>query len=131
TLRKMATKQHKHFIIKENDLVYIATSPSIAMEVTVAETENLIYRANARVEKISDKVKASGHATPEDLQLMINLLNPKYFVPIQGEYRMLAAHADLAHETGINYENIFILSKGEVLDRKSTRLNSSHVSISY
>ncbi|HLQ74863.1 MAG TPA: ribonuclease J [Alloiococcus sp.] len=125
TLRKMATKQHKHFNIKENDLVYIATSPSIAMEVTVAETENLIYRANARVEKISDKVKASGHATPEDLQLMINLLNPKYFVPIQGEYRMLAAHADLAHETGINYENIFILSKGEVLEYSKGKMHSA------
>lgn len=125
TLRKMATKQHKHFNIKENDLVYIATSPSITMEVTVAETENLIYRANARVEKISDKVKASGHATPEDLQLMINLLNPKYFVPIQGEYRMLAAHADLAHETGINYENIFILSKGEVLEYNKGKIHSA------
>lgn len=125
TLRRMATQQHKHVNIKENDLVYVATSPSIAMEVTVAETENLIYRANARVEKISDKVKASGHATPEDLQLLINLLNPKYFVPIQGEYRLLAAHSELAHEAGINYENIFILSKGEVLEYSKGKMHSA------
>lgn len=124
TLRRMATGQHKQVNLKEGDLVFIATSPSISMEVTVAETENLIYRAGAEVEKISNKVKASGHATPEDLQLMINLLNPRYFIPIQGEYRMLAAHADLAHEAGINYEDIFILSNGEILEFKKGKMSS-------
>ena len=125
TLRRMATKQHQHVNLKEEDLVYIATSPSIAMEVTVAETENLIYRAGARVEKISDKIKASGHATPEDLQLMINLLNPRFFIPVQGEYRMLAAHADLAHEAGINYSHIFLLSNGEVLEYHKGKMSST------
>ncbi len=125
TLRRMATKQHQHVNLKEDDLVYIATSPSIAMEVTVAETENLIYRAGARVEKISDKIKASGHATPEDLQLMINLLNPRFFIPVQGEYRMLAAHADLAHEAGINYSHIFLLSNGEVLEYHKGKMSST------
>ncbi len=125
TLRRMATKQHQHVNLKEDDLVYIATSPSIAMEVTVAETENLIYRAGARVEKISDEIKASGHATPEDLQLMINLLNPRFFIPVQGEYRMLAAHADLAHEAGINYSHIFLLSNGEVLEYQKGKMSST------
>jgi ribonuclease J len=115
TLNRMATGSHGQVNIQEGDLVYIVTSPSIAMEVMVAETENLIYRAGGTVKQISDNMKASGHATPNDLQLMINLLQPEYFIPIQGEYRMLAAHADLANEAGISYQNIFILGNGDVV----------------
>lgn len=125
TLRRMATGYHENITIQENDLVYIATSPSVAMEVTMGETENLIYRAGGIVQKISDQVKASGHGTPQDLQLMINLLDPEYFVPVQGEYRMLIAHADLANETGIPYENIHTLSNGDVLEYDKGKMNNS------
>lgn len=125
TLNRMATGNHPQVNIKEGDLIFIATSPSTAMEVMVAETENLIYRAEATVKNISDNLKASGHATPNDLQLMINLLKPTYFIPIQGEYRMLAAHADLAHETGIPYQNIFILSNGDVVSYSKNKMTQS------
>ena len=125
TLNRMATGSHGQVNIKSGDLIFIATSPSISMEVTVAETENLIYRAGATVKHISDNMKASGHATPNDLQLMINLLKPKYFIPIQGEYRMLAAHADLANETGISNTNIFILSNGDVLNYEKGKMNQT------
>ena len=54
----------------------------------------------------------SGHANPNDLQLMLNLMKPKYFIPVQGEYRQLAAHADLAHEIGMPYKDIFITGRG-------------------
>jgi ribonuclease J len=56
---------------------------------------------------------------------MINLLKPTYFIPIQGEYRMLAAHADLAHETGIPYQNIFILSNGDVVSYSKNKMTQS------
>ncbi|WP_161877663.1 ribonuclease J [Alkalibacterium sp. MB6] len=125
TLNRMATGNHDQVNIKEGDVIFIATSPSIAMEVTVAETENLIYRAGASVVQLSDKIKASGHATPYDLQLMINLLKPKYFIPIQGEYRMLSAHANLANETGIPYQNIFILSNGDVVSYSKNKMTQS------
>lgn len=125
TLNRMATGNHPQVNIKEGDLIFIATSPSTAMEVMVAETENLIYRAEATVKQISDNLKASGHGTPNDLQLMINLLKPTYFIPIQGEYRMLAAHADLAHETGIPYQNIFILSNGDVVSYSKNKMTQS------
>ncbi|OJF89751.1 ribonuclease J [Alkalibacterium sp. 20] len=125
TLNRMATGNHPQVNIKEGDLVFIATSPSTAMEVMVAKTENLIYRAEATVKHISDNIKASGHATPNDLQLMINLLKPTYFIPIQGEYRMLAAHASLAHETGIPYQNIFILSNGDVVSYEKNKMTQS------
>lgn len=116
SLDEMARGLHSQVNIKEGDLVYIVTSPSSAMEVNVAKTENQVYRAGGTVKSISDNLKASGHATPNDLQWMINLLNPEYFIPIQGEYRMLAAHGDLAHQTGISYSHIFIVSNGDVLE---------------
>lgn len=125
TLNRMATQNHDQVNIKDGDLVFIATSPSTAMEVMVAETENLIYRAGATVIKLSGNVKASGHATPNDLQLLINLLKPTYFIPIQGEYRMLAAHAALANETGIPYPNIFILSNGDVVSYSKGKMKQS------
>lgn len=116
SLDEMARGLHSQVNIKEGDLVYIVTSPSSAMEVNVAKTENQVYRAGGTVKSISDNLKASGHGTPNDLQWMINLLNPEYFIPIQGEYRMLAAHGDLAHQTGISYSHIFIVSNGDVLE---------------
>lgn len=125
SLDEMARGLHSQVNIKKDDLVYIVTSPSSAMEVNVAKTENQVYRAGGTVKSISDNLKASGHATPNDLQWMINLLNPKYFIPIQGEYRMLAAHGDLAHETGISYSHIFIVSNGDVLEYSDGNLRQT------
>ncbi|WP_027107576.1 ribonuclease J [Lacticigenium naphthae] len=124
-LMKMATGSHSQVNVKEGDLVYIATSPSTAMEVIVAEAENLIYRVGGTVKQITDNLKASGHATPNDLQLMINLLKPTYFVPVQGEYRTMAAHAELANQVGIPFKNIFILGNGDVLAYDKDRMHAT------
>lgn len=125
TLRKMAAGKHPQVNIKEGDLIYIVTSPSVSMEVNVATTENMIYRAGGVVKQISDNLKASGHATPNDLKLMLNLIKPTYFVPVMGEYRRLAAHAKLAHEVGIPFKNIFIPGKGDVIEYKNDRMHMS------
>lgn len=124
-LREMATNQHPNIGIRNEDTVFIATNPSVAMEVEVAECENLIYRSGGEVVKLSNQIKASGHATPNDLQLMMNLLHPEYFIPVQGEYRVLAAHARLAHETGIPHEHIFTLSNGDVVEYKKGKMHST------
>lgn len=125
TLQRMANGKHPQVNIKENDLVYIVTSPSSEMEVTMGNTENMVYKAGGEVKQITDNLKASGHATPNDLKLMINLIQPKYFVPVTGEYRMLAAHADLAHEVGISYKNIIIPGKGDIMEYSHNRLTMS------
>ncbi len=83
----MANGTHRNVKIEEGDLVYITTTPSIAMETIVAKTEDIIYRAGGTVKLISENMRVSGHANPNDLQLMINLMKPTYFVPVQGEYR--------------------------------------------
>src|SRR5699024_7304199 len=103
TLDEMARGLHNQVTIKKGDLVYIVTGPSSTMEDMVAKTANQVDRAGGTVETMSDHLKASGHATANELQLMINLLNPTYFIPCQAEYRMLAAHAVLAHQSGIPY----------------------------
>ncbi|MDR0691151.1 MAG: ribonuclease J [Streptococcaceae bacterium] len=123
-LQKMANGDHKNIRIKKGDLVFITTTPSIAMETFVAKTEDLIYRAGGEVKMISTNMRVSGHANPCDLQLMLNLLKPKHFLPVQGEYRQLAAHAKLAYELGINPQNVHLTNKGDVLEYHQGRLIS-------
>ncbi|NLM67931.1 MAG: ribonuclease J, partial [Enterococcus sp.] len=94
----------------------IATTPTIAMETVMAKTEDIIYRAGGVVRSISDNYRVSGHASPADLQLMMNLMKPRYVIPIQGEYRLLSAHAKLAEEVGIPKQNIFIPARGDILE---------------
>lgn len=122
-LQKMATNRHRSIRIKSGDLVYITTTPSHAMETTVAKTKDMIYRAGAEVKAVSDDIHVSGHGNKDDLQLMLNLIKPTYLIPIQGEYRLLAAHAKIAHEMGMPYENIFITSKGDVLDYHKNQMH--------
>ncbi|MFD0896944.1 ribonuclease J [Loigolactobacillus binensis] len=122
-LQRMATNRHRLIRIKAGDLVYITTTPSHAMETTVAKTKDMIYRAGGEVKAISDEIHVSGHGNKNNLQLMINLIKPTYLVPVQGEYRLLAAHANIAHETGIPFENIFITSKGDVLDYQKHQMH--------
>ncbi|MHC5216080.1 ribonuclease J [Enterococcus sp. LJL128] len=125
SLQKMANGTHRSISIKAGDLVYITTTPTTAMETVVAKTEDIVYRAGGTVKQISDNLRVSGHGNPTDLQLMINLMKPKYFVPVQGEYRQLAAHADLAHEIGIPYKNIFITGRGEILEYKKQKMSAA------
>ncbi|HCE11599.1 ribonuclease J [Enterococcus sp.] len=124
-LQKMANGTHRSLKVQEGDLVYITTTPTTAMETIVAKTEDMIYRAGGTVKQISDNFRVSGHANPNDLQLMLNMMKPKYLIPIQGEYRQLAAHADLAHEVGIPMKNIFITARGDVLEYKKDHMHAA------
>ncbi|KRM96493.1 metallo-beta-lactamase superfamily protein [Liquorilactobacillus aquaticus DSM 21051] len=122
SLQKMATKKHHEVTLHEGDLVFITTTPSHAMETTVAKTRDMIYRAGADVKAISDELNSSGHASRNDLQLMMNLLKPRYVIPVQGEYRLLAANAEWARELGIPKDHIFITSKGDILEYDHDKL---------
>ena len=115
-LRKMSIGRHRYVEIKEGDLIYSVTTPSIAKEAVVARVENMIYQAGGIVKLITQNLRVSGHANARDLQLMINLLQPKYLFPIQGEYRGLDAHAKAAMEVGMLPENIFIPKRGSIME---------------
>ena len=81
----------------------------------MARVENMIYQAGGVVKQITQSLRVSGHGNARDLQLMINLLQPKYLFPIQGEYRELDAHAEAAMAVGMLPERIFIPKKGTIM----------------
>ena len=114
-LQKMAVGRHRYVQIKDGDLVYIVTTPSIAKEAAVARVNNAIYKAGGAVKMITQNLRVSGHANARELQLMLNLLRPQYLFPVQGEYRELQAHAELALEVGFLPENIYIVKRGDIM----------------
>ena len=118
SLGLMAQQRHKQVNLKEGDLVYIATTPSISIETSLAKTKDLIYRAGAEVKTINDHYRVSGHASQNDLKLMINFLKPKYIMPVNGESRMLVTHARLAEELGYDESQIFLPHNGDIIEYK-------------
>lgn len=114
-LRKMSIGRHRYVEIKDGDLVYIVTTPTVSKEAVVARVENMIYQAGGIVKSITKNLRVSGHGNARDLQLMLNILQPKFLFPIQGEYRQLDAHANAALEIGMFPENIFIVKRGDVM----------------
>ncbi|WP_234397009.1 ribonuclease J [Bacillus massiliglaciei] len=117
-LQKMAKQSHRQVTIKEGDTVVIAASPLQGGELTLAKTIDMLYRVGAHVVTNRQRVHVTGHGSQEELKMMINLLRPKFFIPVHGEYRHLYAHEKVAMEAGIPRENIVIASKGDVIEAK-------------
>ena len=116
-LARMANSDHKKVEIKKGDMVIISASPIPGNEKTVARVINTLYQRGADVlYSAMEEIHVSGHARKEELKLMLTLLQPKYFVPIHGEYRHLNHHAKLAMELGISEENIVIAETGDVIE---------------
>ncbi|MDA8326831.1 MAG: ribonuclease J [Nitrospiraceae bacterium] len=116
-LSRIATGEHKQIKIKEGDTVILSAKMIPGNERSIGRIVNHLFRRGANViyEKVSE-IHVSGHASKEELKLMLNLVRPRYFVPVHGEYRHLSIHASLALKQGIPKENIFILDNGEVLE---------------
>jgi ribonuclease J len=116
-LTRMAANEHKHFRIKNGDTVVLSSKMIPGNERAVTRIINHLFKCGADVfyEKVSE-VHVSGHASKEELKLMLNLIRPRYFIPVHGEYRHLVYHAQLAKKVGIPAENIFILEDGEVME---------------
>ncbi|WP_196246198.1 ribonuclease J [Lacticaseibacillus zhaodongensis] len=125
SLQRMASSRHRSVTITDGDLVYIVSTPSHAMETTLARTKDMIYRAGGEVKTIADDMHVSGHGSKQDLQLMINMLHPDYLLPVQGEYRQLAAHASIAEEVGIPADHVIIPSMGDIIGYNKGKLNIS------
>nr|WP_163103294.1 ribonuclease J [Peribacillus alkalitolerans] len=120
-LQKMAKKGHKQFNIVKGDTVIIAASPVRGGELTLYKTIDLLFRAGAQV-VTNRTVFVPGHGSQEELKMMMNLMKPKYFMPIHGEYRMLKAHAKLAAQQGLSNDQICIADKGEVVEIKAGKI---------
>ncbi len=113
-LTRMSRGDHYHIKIDEGDTVVISASAIPGNEKFIGQTINQLFERGANViyEDVSG-VHVSGHASQEELKLMINLTKPKYLVPTHGEYRHLYRHAKLAEEVGIESDNIYIASLGD------------------
>ena len=116
-LSRIATDEHKVIKIKEGDTVVLSAKMIPGNERSIGRIINHLFRQGANVvyEKVSE-VHVSGHASKEELKLMLNLVRPKYFMPVHGEYRHLVYHSLLAKKLEIPKENIFIMKDGEVLE---------------
>ena len=124
-LEKMVRKHHKDVKIKDTDTVLFTFTPSPGMEVAMFKTMNQLAKVGAKVLTASKKVHVSGHGSQEDLKMMLNLMKPKFFIPIQGEFRMLMAHSKLAQATGLEKAQIFIADKGDIVEYKGGKMRMS------
>jgi len=119
-LTRMAMAEHRKVDIIPGDTVIISAMPIPGNEKLVGKTINHLFRQGARViyQAVSG-VHVSGHASQEELKLLLNLCRPRYFMPIHGEYRMLVRHAELAEMVGIPEKNILLCDIGDVVEIRS------------
>jgi ribonuclease J len=116
-LARMANRDHRFVEIQPGDTVIVSASPIPGNEEYVARTIDNLFKAGANV--IYHAIRhahVSGHASQEELKLMLNLTRPKYFIPMHGEFRMLVQHGRLAIETGVGPENVFIIENGTPIE---------------
>ena len=116
-LSRMATGAHKYMKIKGSDVVVFSSNPIPGNEKLVSKTVDNLMKLGANVIYGRDKgIHVSGHGSREELKLMHNLVRPKFFMPVHGEYHHLVQHANLARELGMSKENIFISENGQILE---------------
>jgi ribonuclease J len=116
-LARMANQRHRQVPICEGDTVIMSAQTIPGNEEMVHRTINRLYQRGARVvyDRIAP-VHVSGHASQEEQKLLINLIRPKYLIPIHGELRHLHAHARLAHELGMPPANVLVVENGYILE---------------
>jgi len=116
-LTRMARATHRKVEIMPGDTVIIASSPIPGNEKYISRTIDQLFRIGAKViyQQVSG-VHVSGHGSQEELKLMLNLVRPKYFIPVHGEYRMLKRHVELAVATGVEPDNCFIVDIGDQIE---------------
>ncbi|CCF13900.1 conserved hypothetical protein [Brevibacillus laterosporus GI-9] len=119
-LTRIARSAHRKIDMMPGDTVIIAATPIPGNEKYVSRTIDHLCRAGAEViyggHGPNGTVHVSGHGSQEELRLMLNLMKPKYFIPIHGEYRMQRMHAILAEQVGVASENIFLLDNGDTVE---------------
>ncbi|MEK6619477.1 MAG: ribonuclease J [Chloroflexota bacterium] len=124
-LSRMALGDHRHVVVKEGDTVVMSSNPIPGNEELVSRTIDNLFKLGAEViYEPATRPHVSGHASQEELKLLLSILRPTYFVPIHGEYRMLVRHTRLAMDLGVAPEHAFVLTNGDVLEltQKGARL---------
>ncbi len=116
-LTRMAMSDHRKVGIVPGDTIVISATPIPGNEKLVSRTIDNLLKLGANVIYGKDQgIHVSGHASREELKLMHNLVRPKFFIPVHGEYRHLVKHAQLAKEIGMDSDHIFIAENGNILE---------------
>ena len=113
-LSRMANSTHKKITIKPKDTIIFSSNPIPGNEKAVSHVINELFQKGADV--IFQDVHVSGHACQEEIKLIYSLVKPKYSIPVHGEYKHLMAQAKIVEDLGMDKDNIFILSSGDVLE---------------
>jgi len=121
---RLSTGTNRQFDIRAGDTVVLSSHPIPGNEETIFKTINRLFQRGANViyDAISP-IHVSGHASSEEQKLLLNLVRPKYLIPIHGELRMLKHHAALAREVGIPAENIAVIENGQVVELADGKLS--------
>ncbi|GGH82025.1 ribonuclease J [Pullulanibacillus pueri] len=114
-LTRIANHSHKKIEAKANDIFIYASSASPGDEKDVTKAIDDLMRLGVKV-VYGESVHVSGHASSEDLKLILELVRPKYFIPIHGEFRLLKAHMDIAGAMGVPLHHVFLIEKGDVVE---------------
>ncbi len=133
-LVRMANRAHRQVHILRGDTVVISATPIPGNESLINRTVDNLFKQGAQViySKL-EQVHVHGHASQEELKLLLNLVKPRFFMPIHGEYRHLSLHSKLAQSIGIPKENIFVLEDGDILElsplsgKKTGKVTSGNV----
>jgi ribonuclease J len=122
-LGRLANGTNRKFDVREGDTIVLSSQPIPGNEEVVFRTINKLFRRGANViyQEIAP-VHVSGHASQEELKLLLHLVRPKYLIPIHGELRMLKQHARLAEEVGIPGEDIYVVENGQILEFSNDKL---------
>lgn len=116
-LARIANNDHKNVSIIPGDTIVFSSSPIPGNGASIEKVVNKLVRKGANVFTNGGlfSLHSSGHPSKQELRIMLKLLNPKYFMPVHGEYRMLKLHAQIAQTLGIDKQNTFIMNNGETL----------------
>ncbi|WP_456451370.1 ribonuclease J [Hydrogenimonas sp.] len=116
-LYRMATDEHRHIKIKPSDTIIISAKAIPGNEASVSRVMNHLMRAGATVAyQDFSEIHVSGHAAQEEQKLMLRLTQPKFFLPVHGEYNHIARHAKTAVECGVDERNILLMSDGDQVE---------------
>jgi ribonuclease J len=116
-LARMANRDHRFVEIQPGDTVIVSASPIPGNEEYVARTIDNLFKAGANVYYHTiRRAHVSGHASQEELKLMLGLTKPRHFIPVHGEFRMQVQHGRLAIETGVDPDNVFIIENGTPIE---------------
>ena len=115
-LQRMSKKSDRLIHIDENDTIIIMTAPVPGTEKMAARTLDILFRTDAKIEVIENRLLSYSHASSEEIKMMINMLKPKYIIPVIGEFRHQYRVRKLAKDIGYKEENVFIMDNGDVLN---------------